>query len=116
MKTKKQKSKQRRRYGKDYPVEINRLLDAVKKSGVPGVVVAALIQVPYGTSYKYLRMERRIVDERIVKRMVVVTDMLNQMVSEGYFPLEKEVSKRKRVSVIYELIDLFVQSRRSEQQ
>lgn len=61
---------------------------------------------------KYLRKERNVVDVEIARRMVVVTNLLNGMTKAGKLPIPPEINLRHRKSVILEVIDDFIRSKK----
>lgn len=87
---------------------IDNLQAAILASGVTKVVVAELVGIEYVTLDKYLRKERNVRDEEVVKRMVVATNLLNDMVAAGLLPIAVEINARLRTSVALEEIDKFV--------
>lgn len=105
------RKKQNRKQASRYIPVIDNLLEVIDKSKVTKVVVASLVDVEYVTLDKYLRKERNINNEDVVKRMIVTTDLLNNMVAKGILPIPNEINSHLRSSVIFELIDDFISSK-----
>ena len=84
---------------------VDDLLLATDTSGVTVVVLAQLIGIEYITLDKYLRKERFVGDPTIAKRMVIVTNLLNELVGLNKLPIPPEISNRLKSGVILEIID-----------
>lgn len=84
---------------------VDDLLLAAATSEVTVVVLAQLIGIEYITLDKYLRKERFISDLTIAKRMVIVTNLLNELVDLNKLPIPPETSNRLKSGVILEIID-----------
>lgn len=84
---------------------VDDLLLATDTSEVTVVVLAQLIGIEYITLDKYLRKERFVSDPTIAKRMVVVTNLLNELVDLNKLPIPPETSNRLKSGVILEIID-----------
>lgn len=84
---------------------VDDLISATEASSVTVVVLAQLIGISYVTLDKYLRKERFVSDHNIAKRMVVTTNLLNELVSLGKLPIPPETSNRLKSGVILEIID-----------
>lgn len=84
---------------------VDDLLLATDTSEVTVVVLAQLIGIEYITLDKYLRKERFVSDPTIAKRMVIVTNLLNELVDLNKLPIPPETSNRLKSGVILEIID-----------
>ena len=103
-----QRNKPNRRPASKHLTVIDNLLNAIAESAVTKVVVAELVGVEYITLDKYLRKERNVNDDEVAKRMVVTTDLLNKLVAKGKLPIAAEVNSRLRSTVIFEVIEAFI--------
>lgn len=101
-------NKKKRKINTKYISIVDRLLEASKVSDVTKVVLAELIGIEYITLDKYLRKERFVSDELVAKRMVVTTNLLNELVAKGELPVAMEVSKKLKSGVIMEVIDTYL--------
>ena len=95
----------KRKINTTYVYVVDNLITAADNSDVTVVVLAQLVGIEYITLDKYLRKERFVSDEQIAKRMVVTTNLLNELVSLGKLPVPPEISNRLKSGVILELID-----------
>lgn len=84
---------------------VDDLLLAADTSEVTPAVLAQLIGIEYITLYKYLRKERFVSDPMIAKRMVIVTNLLNELVDLNKLPIPPETSYHLKGGVILEIID-----------
>ena len=95
----------KRKINRAYIHIVDALLLAANTSEVTVVVLAQLIGIEYITLDKYLRKERFVSDPTIAKRMVVTTNLLNELVDKGKLPVPPETSNRLKSGVILEIID-----------
>ena len=95
----------KRRINTDYIHVVDDLVQSTSRSGVTVVVLAQLIGSEYITLDKYLRKERFVSDPTIAKRMVVVTNLLNELVDLNKLPIPPETSNRLKSGVILDIID-----------
>lgn len=101
-------NKKKRKINTKYIGIVDKLIEASKVSDVTKVVLAELIGIEYITLDKYLRKERFVSDELVAKRMVVTTNLLNELVAKGELPVAAEVSKKLKSGVIMEVIDTYL--------
>lgn len=111
--TKKRKPPNRRPASR-YIVVIDDLLLAQQVSGATKVVLAELIGIEYTTLDKYLKKERNVCEHEIAKRMVVTTNLLNELAGKGKLPVPPETSHRLKSGVIMELINDYLTQERRE--
>lgn len=104
----KRKRKPNRRPASRYLSVIDDLLTAQQASGVTKVVIAELVGIEYITLDKYMRKERNVCEHEIAKRMVVATNLLNELVIKGKLPIPPETSHRLKSGVIMELISNYL--------
>lgn len=109
--TKKRKPPNRRPASR-YIVVIDDLLLAQQVSGATKVVLAELIGIEYTTLDKYLKKERNVCEHEIAKRMVVTTNLLNEIVDKGKLPVPPETSHRLKSGVVMELINDYLTQER----
>ena len=112
--TKKRKPPNRRPASR-YIVVIDDLLLAQQVSGATKVVLAELIGIEYTTLDKYLKKERNVCEHEIAKRMVVTTNLLNELVDKGKLPIPPETSHRLKSGVIMELINDYLTQERADE-
>lgn len=98
----------KRRINTDYIHIVDDLILATETSEVTVVVLAQLIGIEYITLDKYLRKERFVSNPNVAKRMVVVTNLLNELVGLGKLPIPPETSSRLKSGVILEIIDQYL--------
>lgn len=98
----------KRRINTKYIHIIDGLKEAARKSEVNTVVLTELVGITYITMDKYLRKERFVNDEVIAKRMVVATQLLNELVDLGKLPIPPETSSRLRSGVIMDVINTHI--------
>ena len=110
--TKKRKPPNRRPASR-YIVVIDDLLLAQQVSGATKVVLAELIGIEYTTLDKYLKKERNVCEHEIAKRMVVTTNLLNEIVDKGKLPVPPETSHRLKSGVVMELINDYLTQERT---
>lgn len=110
--TKKRKPPNRRPASR-YIVVIDDLLLAQQVSGATKVVLAELIGIEYTTLDKYLKKERNVCEHEIAKRMVVTTNLLNELTAKGKLPVPPETSHRLKSGVIMELINDYLTQERN---
>lgn len=103
----------KRRINTDYIHIVDDLISAAEISEVNVVVLAQLVGIAYITLDKYLRKERFVSDPTIAKRMVVVSNLLNELVKLDKLPILPEISSRLRSAVILEIIDEHLSSKAS---
>lgn len=84
---------------------ITDLKKAAKAAKVSVVVLAQLVGIEYITLDKYLRKERSLRDDLIARRMMVTTDLLNELVAQGKLPVLPETNRRLRSGVILATVD-----------
>lgn len=87
---------------------VDNLNNIMADAKVPVVVVKELVGVEYITMVKYLKKERNIGNEEVVKRMIVVTDLLRSMYKKGILPIPDETNARLRSAYILELVNKFL--------
>ena len=95
----------KRKINRAYIHIVDALLLAANTSEVTVVVLAQLIGIEYITLDKYLRKERFVSDPTIEKRIVIVTNLLNELVDLNKLPIPPEISNRLKSGVILEIID-----------
>lgn len=95
----------KRRINANYIHIVDDLILATETSEVTVVVLAQLIGIEYITLDKYLRKERFVSDPTVAKRMVIVTNLLNDLIDSGKLPIPPETSYRLKSAVILEIID-----------
>lgn len=93
-----------RRPASKHLVVIDNLNTAIKASGVTVISVAKMLGKPYQTTDKYLKKERNVNDLEVVKRMMVLTDVLNTLTRKGKLPIDPVTSRLYYTSVILDTV------------
>lgn len=111
----KKRKRPNRRPASRYIAVIDNLLLAQEACGATKVVLSELIGIEYTTLDKYLKKERNVCEPKIAKRMVVATNLLNELVDKGKLPVPPETSHRLKSGVIMEIIDNYLTQERTNE-
>ena len=105
------RKKPNRKKATQYLDVIDALYAAEVEAGIPRTVTCELVGIEYITLDKYMRKERNVREEEIVRRMVVVTGLLTELIQAGKLPISPDVNLRMRRTVIFETIDAHIQAK-----
>lgn len=101
-------TKKTRASAKNYLNIIDDLNSVLSQSEITKVALAKMIGIEYVTLDKYLRKERNIKNKEVVKRMVVVIDILKSMLAVDILPLPSVINARDRTRVVLLKVDEFL--------